>query len=571
MSGPDAPPQTLLDVLRGAARRRPGGGVRVFRGADEVERLTHAELLDQAGRISSGLLEAPEEAGGRRIALVFPNSGEFLQAFFGTVAAGAVPVPLPPPLRFSSRQRYGQRIRGALLRSRVGCLLTTEKLLPILRALVASLGLRTRVRSLAEVRRGSPSWAPVAPDDSALIQYTSGSTAAPRGAVLTHRQVVANLGAIRRGLDMREGDVSASWLPLFHDMGLIGCFLGALSGAIEQLLAPPEDFVRDPLTWLRVMTRHAATLITAPNWGYSHCAQRIGPDQARTLDLSRVRVALNGAEMVDRGTTEAFTTRFRGAGFRAEAMLPVYGLAEAGLAVAFPCLGRGVKSVRVRRHALGEGVVEPARPEEANTREVVSVGRPVDGLEIALLGADGERLSESRVGEILVRGASVMVGYDEDLAATGAAFHEGWLRTGDLGFRFDGELYVTGRRKDLIIVRGENLYAHDVEALAVEVPGVWARQAMAVGVPGDGTEELVVFAETRTREPARCDVIVRAISESVAGTLGIAPLDVVLCRPGELPRTTSGKLERYRGAEIYARWRGESPARFSGRPICSPG
>ncbi|HEX9418880.1 MAG TPA: hypothetical protein VGA81_07495, partial [Methylomirabilota bacterium] len=181
------------------------------------------------------------------------------------------------------------------------------------------------------------------------------------------------------------------------------------------------------------------------------------------------------------------------------------------------------------------------------------------------------RLSESRVGEILVRGASVMVGYDEDLAATAAAFHEGWLRTGDLGFRFDGELYVTGRRKDLIIVRGENLYAHDVEALAVEVPGVWARQAMAVGVPGDGTEELVVFAETRTREPARCDVIVRAISESVAGTLGIAPLDVVLCRPGELPRTTSGKLERYRGAEIYARWRGESPARFSGRPICSPG
>ena len=571
MSGPDASPQTLLDVLRSAAGRRPDGGVRVFRGGDEVERLTHAELLEQAGRIASGLLDGPGEAGGRRIALVFPNSSEFLQAFFGTVAAGAVPVPLPPPLRFSSRQRYGQRVQGALLRSRVGCLLTTEKLLPILRALVAALGLRTRVLSLAAVRRGLPSWAPVAPDDSALIQYTSGSTAAPRGAVLTHRQVVANLGAIRRGLDMREGDVSASWLPLFHDMGLIGCFLGALSGAIEQLLAPPEDFVRDPLTWLRVMTRHAATLMTAPNWGYSHCAQRIGPEQARTLDLSRVRVALNGAEMVDRGTTEAFTTRFRVAGFRAEAMLPVYGLAEAGLAVAFPCLGRGVKSVRVRRHPLGEGVVESARPDEADTREVVSVGRPVDGLEISLLGADGEGLSENRVGEILVRGASVMAGYDEDPTATRAAFHEGWLRTGDLGFRLDGELYVTGRRKELIIVRGENLYAHDVEALTVEVPGVWARQAMAVGVPGDGTEELVVFAETRTRGPARCDVIVRAISESVAGTLGIAPRDVVLCRPGELPRTTSGKLERYRGAEIYARWRAESPARFSGRPICSTG
>jgi len=197
MSGPDAPPQTLLDVLRGAARRRPGGGVRVFRGADEVERLTHAELLDQAGRISSGLLEAPAEAGGRRIALVFPNSGEFLQAFFGTVAAGAV--------RSRSRHRSGSRPGSATATGPGSAppltgwvLLTTEKLLPILRALVAALGLRTQVRSLAEVRRGLPSWAPVAPDDSALIQYTSGSTAAPRGAVLTHRQVVANLGAIRR-------------------------------------------------------------------------------------------------------------------------------------------------------------------------------------------------------------------------------------------------------------------------------------------------------------------------------------------------------------------------------------
>ncbi len=387
------------------------------------------------------------------------------------------------------------------------------------------------------------------------------------GAVLTHRQVVANLGAIRRGLAMREDDVSASWLPLFHDMGLIGCFLGGLSGAIEQLLAPPEDFVRDPLTWLRVTTRHAATLTTAPNWGYAQCAKRVGPEEARALDLSRLRVALNGAEMVDRGTIEAFAARFRVAGFRAEAMFPVYVLAEAGLAVAFPCLGRGVKSVRVRRRALGEGTVEPAQPEEANAREAVSVGS--DGLEIALLGADGGPLSEGRVGEILVRGASVMVGYDQDPAATRAAFHEGWLRTGDLGFRLDGELYVTGRRKDVIIVRGENLYAQDVEALAAEVSGVWARQAMAVGLPGDGTEGLVVFAETRTREPNWRNVIVRAISESVAGTLGIAPLDVVLLRPGELPRTTSGKPERYRGAELYARWRGESPGRLSGRPICS--
>lgn len=560
MSAPDADPQTLLDVLQRTAARRPDGGVRVFRGGREVEHVTYAELLEQAGRIAAGLLQRLGDARGQRVALVFPNSGEPLQAFFGTLAAGAVPVPLPPPLRFSSRERYGERIRRALLRSRVGGLLTTGKLLPMLQALVASLGLRTPVLALADLSEGRASWAPAAADDAALVQYTSGSTASPRGAVLTHRQVVANLRAIHRGLSMREEDVSASWLPLFHDMGLIGCFLGALYGAADQLLAPPEDFVRDPLTWLRVMSRYGATLATAPNWGYSHCAQRVDPEEARTLDLTRLRLALNGAEMVDVATARAFAERFAAAGFRAEAMLPVYGLAEASLAVAFSRCGVGVRSVRVRRRALGEGAVELAEPDEADAREVVSVGRPVEGLEIALLGADGEPLAEGAVGEILVRGASVMAGYDEAPTATRGAFHDGWLRTGDLGFRLGGELYVTGRRKDVIIVRGENLYAYDVEALAAAVPGVWARQVMAIGLPGDGTEELVVFAETRLRGPNWLGLVARSISEAVAGTLGISPVDVVLLGPGKLPRTTSGKLERYKGPELYARWRGEQRA-----------
>jgi acyl-CoA synthetase (AMP-forming)/AMP-acid ligase II len=531
--------------------------VRVFRGDREVEYVAYAELLAEAGQIAGGLRQGLGETRGTRVALVFPNSGEHLRAFFGTVAAGAVPVPLPPPLRFSYRERYGERIRGALLRSRVGCLLTTEKLLPMLRALVASLDIRARVVSLADLGPAPSLWEPIDPDDPALVQYTSGSTASPRGVVLTHGQLVANLRAIHRGLGMHEEDVSASWLPLFHDMGLIGCFLGALYGAIDQLLAPPEDFVRDPFTWLRVVSECRATLATAPNWGYAQCAQRVGPEQARTLDLSRLRVALNGAEMVDVGTTRAFAERFAVAGFPAEAMMPVYGLAEAGLAVAFSHRGFGVKSVRVRRRALGEGVVEPAPPDEADAREVVSVGTPVEGLELALGGADGEPLDEGRVGEILVRGSSVTAGYDQDQTATRAAFHRGWLRTGDLGFRLDGELYVTGRQKDLIIVRGANLYAHDVEARAAGVAGVWARQAMAVGLPADGTEALVVFAETRLRDPGSLDVIARSISEAVAGTLGVAPLDVVLVGPGSLPRTTSGKLERYKGAELYARWQGE--------------
>lgn len=568
MNALDAPPRTLLDVLRQTATRRPGGGVRVFRGGGEVEHITYAELLDQAGRIAVGLRERLEDPREERVALVFPNSSESLRAFFGTVAAGAVPVPLPPPLRFSSRERYGARIRQALVRSRIRCVLTTAKLLPLLRAVVFSLGLRSLVLSLADLGQGRPSWTSIAPDDPALVQYTSGSTASPRGVVLTHRQLIANLRAIHHGLSLREADVSASWLPLFHDMGLIGCFLGALSGGADQLLAPPEDFVRDPLGWLRVMSRYGATLMTAPNWGYSQCARRVGPGEAGSVDLSRLRLALNGAETVDLGTTRAFAERFEVAGFQAKAMLPVYGLAEAGLAAAFSRPGLGVKSVRVRRRALGQGAVEPAAPDEADAREVVSVGTPVEGLEIGVHGAEGEPLPEGRVGELVVRGASVMAGYDRDPIATRAAFNRGWLRTGDLGFCLAGELYVTGRQKDVIIVRGENVYAHDVETLAAGVPGVWEGQALAIAFPGDGTERLVLFAETRRRDPGWRRVIARSITEAVAGTLGIAPHDVVLLGPGTLPRTTSGKLERYKGVELYTRWRRERTAAGTGS-ICS--
>lgn len=549
---------TLLEVLRRAGHRKPCRGIRVFRSGREAEHLLYGELYEVAGRIAGGLMDRQGELRGERVALVFPTSGDYLRAFFGVLAAGAVPVPLPSPLRFSSLERFGERIRGALFQSRIRLLLGSEKVVPILEAMVTALGISAHVLSLADLRQGCPDWQEPSPHDPALVQYTSGSTAAPKGVVLTHGQIVANLYAAHRGLAMQEDDINCSWLPLFHDMGLIGCFLGSMYGAIDQLLMPADDFVREPLSWLRLVSCYRATLTAAPNWAYGQCLHRIGPHNAKTVDLASCRAAINGAEMVDAAITRGFAKRFQSAGFRPEAMLPAYGLAEAGLAVTFSALGRGVKSVWVRRSALGEGVVQVATPGEADAREIVSVGTPVPGMEIGLVGSEGHALSEGMVGEIVIRGPSVMLGYDRDARATTAVFRQDWLRTGDLGFLLNGELYVTGRAKDIIIARGQNIYALDVEALAAQVEGVWLRNAMAISVPTDGTEGLVLLAETRARNADQRQAIAAAIRETVSAILGAAPLDVVLLRPGELPRTSSGKPERHKGVSLYEKWCAEA-------------
>lgn len=559
MSGAGMLPSTLLEVLQRARHRRPGGSIRVFRAGRDAEQLLYEELYEDAGRIAARLMDRCGELRGERIALVFPTSGDYLRAFFGVLAAGGVPVPLPPPLRLSSPRRFGERIRGAVRQSRIRLLLGSEKMAPILEATVAALGVTARVLSLSDLRMGRPEWREPAPNDPALVQYTSGSTAAPKGVVLTHGQIVANLHAVNRALAMQEDDITCSWLPLFHDMGLIGCVLGSMYGATDQLLMPAEDFVREPLGWLRLISRFQATLTAAPNWAYGECLHRIGSDEAKTLDLASCRAAINGAEMVEGAIARDFAKRFQPAGFRPSAMLPAYGLAEAGLAVAFSRLGCGVRSVWVRRSALSEGFVQLATAGATDAREVVSVGKPLPGVKIGVIDGgdiDGEGygLSEGVAREIVIRGPSIMWGYERHAHATNAAFHQSWLRTGDLGFLFEGELYVTGRIKDLIIVRGQNIYAHDIEALAAQVEGVWARHTMAIGVPTDGTEGVVLLAETRVSNADRRQAIAGAIRGTISEMLGLALLDVVLLRPGELSRTSSGKLERHKGTGPYERY-----------------
>jgi acyl-CoA synthetase (AMP-forming)/AMP-acid ligase II len=543
---------TLVEMLRLSSLARPEAGIRLMSGGEEQEWLPLARLHEDAGRLASGLRHQAGVEPGDRVALLLPTSGESIRGLFGVLAAGAVPVPLPPPLPFSNPERYLERTRGALERSGIRLLVGPSSQEGFLEMLQGDMGGGVRTRTLEPLMESTPTWHEVSPDAPALIQYTSGSTTAPKGAVLSHRNLLANVEAIRRGLRMTSEDVGCVWLPLFHDMGLIGCLLAPIYVGMHLVMTSPENFVLDPEGWLSLFGRYKGTIAPAPNAGYLHCVKKVGAEAVKGLDLSSWRLALMGAEAVDPVTVRRFCEHFAPAGFRPEAVMPVYGLAEASLAVTFSEVDAPLRTLSVARAALGQGVVEPVAPGHPDAREVVSVGTPVHETEVRVWDAEGQDVAPGRVGEIHVRGTSVMRGYDRNPEASRAAFRDGWLATGDLGFLHEGRLYVVGRLKEVIIFNGNNYYATDVEAVAGRVPGV--REALAVGVQLEGTEGLVVLVETRERDEAARKKLVSTVRDTVSSTLGLSPKDVVLVERGQIPRTSSGKLERHKGRVLYEQW-----------------
>jgi fatty-acyl-CoA synthase len=544
------PPSNLLAMLRRTAELSPTAYVRFTQGGEEVERFTAASLLEYAGRLASGLRNHARVEPGQRVALILPTVASAIGGLFGIVAAGAVPVPLPPPLPFSNPDRYVERVRGAVAKSKIRLILGPDELGSFLETMESSLGPGVSCSAIPPLLEREPAWHEPKPEDAAMVQYTSGSTSAPKGVVLKHRNLISNLEAIRRGLALTREDHGCVWLPLFHDMGLIGCVLTPLYAGAKVTLLPPEDFVLSPELWLTMIGRLQATIAPAPNAAYLHCVKRVKGDALNGLDLSSWRAAMLGAEAIDPGTVRRFTEHFRSTGFRPEAMMPVYGMAEAALAVTFSPVERGMRTAWVRRSLLARGEVEPVEPGHADGREIVALGGPVYDTEIRLVEADGAPLAPNAVGEIQVRGGSVMDGYDQDEGASRAAFRDGWLATGDLGFLHEGELYVVGRIKETIIVGGQNLYATDIEHLASHVPGVGTQSVMALGVQGDGSEALVVLVETREENEERRSELAASIRSEISTSLG-APSQVILVERGSIPRTSSGKLERHKGLALY--------------------
>jgi 1-acyl-sn-glycerol-3-phosphate acyltransferase len=523
------------------------GAEGLFDATEEV--VTYGRLREEAAAVAGGLRERGV-ARGDTVALMLPTGLDFLRSFLGVLLARAVPVPIYPPVRLDRLEEYAVR-QSAILRDAGARLLVT---IPRARP-VASL-LKPAVPTLAGVvtagdlaASGPPVPGPEGEgSDPALIQYTSGSTGQPKGVLLTHDNLLANIGAIGAGLAMRATDVGVSWLPLYHDMGLIGSWLLCLHRGIPLTLLPPTAFLARPERWLWAIHQRRATLSPAPNFAYELCARRIPDEALEGLDLSSWRAAFNGAEPVSPGTLARFARRFGPFGFRPEAMTPAYGLAECSVGLAVSPAGRGPRVDRVAREPFQrEGRAVAAGPTDQAALEFVSAGRELPGHEVRIVDEAGTDVAERTVGRLVFRGPSMTSGYYRQPEATAAiALPGGWLDSGDLAYRADGEIHVCGRRKDVIIKGGRNLVPQEIEEAAAAVEGVRRGCVVAFGVenPALGTEGLVVVAETRTTDPDEQERLMGAVTERVAEAVELPPDRVVLVPPGAVPKTSSGKVRR---------------------------
>jgi acyl-CoA synthetase (AMP-forming)/AMP-acid ligase II len=527
---------TLAERLARAAARHPTHGITVV---DRNQRADYPELAERARHCAHALRAAlPHASHGAQIALLLPTCVEFYVALLGVQLAGFVPSPFAPP---SSIRGLAEAVRGYDRALRAGgC-----RVLIIDDALRARLGpaiadLDVTILSIDQLLR-APAIANELPAidpqrDLALVQYTSGSTSRPKGVALTHAQLGAGIDAIVAGIALDHRDVNGQWLPIHHDMGLIGSLAGMDRG-VDQFLWSPLTFVRDPIRWLRQFAARRATIYAGPSFSYAELL-RGTPEELEELDLTAWRVALNGAEPVDVRTLRAFGERFAPHGLRPEAVMPVYGLAEITLAATFPALGSRWHA-RTIDPLAGAGDSVDFVP---GGREVAAVGAPVAGHAIRICHR-GEPLPDGRIGEIQLRGPAVMRDYYRDPVATAEAFDAGWLRTGDLGFTLGGELFVTGRAKELMILNGRNYYPHDIEDVVQRLPGCHRGMAVAFAATDERGEHMVVVAETRC-DPAAAHELAIASQRAVSAAFAIPRLEVVLVRPGAVPRTTSGKRQR---------------------------
>jgi fatty-acyl-CoA synthase len=559
---------TFQEVLRHRGRADASRTHLIFyEDEGESASLTFGELLGGAERIAADL--AKRGIGrGDSVALMLPTSRDFFLAFAGTLLAGATPVPIYPPFRADRIAEYAER-QSAILSNAGARLLVTFReaasVAKLLKPLVASLEDVVTAEALSQ----SQAPAPLGPqihsraDDLALLQYTSGSTGNPKGAMLTHANLLANVRAIGEALSLRNDDVGVSWLPLYHDMGLIGAWLMPLYFGLPVVVLSPRAFLSRPARWLRAFHRYGGTIGAAPNFAYELAAAKISDDEIKGLDLSAWRAALNGAEPVLPATLDRFAARFAACGFRREAFLPVYGLAEASLAVTIPPVGRGPLVDRLERSAFAhEGSAVPAQPdasnlgstgnslEDPNVISFVSVGPPVPRHEVRIVNDRGEDAGERVEGQLWFRGPSTTQGYYRNEAATAALFPvgvaSGWVNSGDRAYCSGGEIYITGRVKDIIIHAGHNLYPHEIEDAVARVPGVRKGCVVAFGAadPVAGTERLVIVAESRAGNGDARARLAQAIKAQVTESLGLPPNLVEVVPPNVIPKTSSGKLRR---------------------------
>lgn len=553
----DVLPRRFADFATlGEALDYAGQGVRGLNFHDGrgtlVERYGFAQLRTDALAAARRLIAAgvrPEQ----RVALVAETGPEFAALFFGAVYAGAWPVPLPLPTSFGGRGAYVEQLRTQLASCEPALLIYPPELEPMATEAARLAGVEGVDWTAFARRADAPAPLPVAdPDAVAYLQYSSGSTRFPHGVAITHRALLNNLAAHSHGMEVGEGDRCVSWLPWYHDMGLVGCLLSPVANQVSTDYLKTEDFARRPLAWLDLISRHPGTTLSySPTFGYDICARRMSSQTKASgrFDLSRWRLAGNGADMIRPDVMQAFVDAFADAGFQACAFTPSYGLAEATLAVSIMPPGEGIRAELVEETQLSGVPAGENRPQRY--RAIVNCGRPVRDMALQIREEDGTPLPDRAIGKLWCRGVSVMAGYFRDAEATAACLQDGWLDTGDMAYMSDGYLFIVGRAKDMIIVNGRNHWPQDIEWAVEQLPGFKAGDiaAFAITTPG-GEETPAVLVQCRSSDEAERVRLRDEIRERVRSVTGMNCV-IELIPPRTLPRTSSGKLSRAKARNLY--------------------
>lgn len=550
--------QTLVEVLDWHVSHHPGKlHIHLYGEGDAVEDITYLGLKQGAQAVAAGLAARGVEPGDA-VAIMLPTSKEYLFSFFGVLMAGAVPVPIYPPARSSRNEDHLRRHSGILANSQARLLITVPEAKAVALLLRAGADSLRGTVTVAELTGHAAPFQPIAraASDLAFLQYTSGSTGDPKGVSLTHANLLANIRAMGKSIQVGGEDVFVSWLPLYHDMGLIGAWLGSLYYAMPLALMSPVTFLVHPGRWLWAIHRHRATLSAGPNFAYDLCTRKLPDEQLQGLDLSSWRIAFNGAEPVSADTLDAFARRFEPYGLHPEALTPVYGLAECSVGLAFPPLQRGPLIDAIEREPfVRSGRCVPAAPGDASALRMVCCGRPLPGHEIRIVDSSGREVGDRTEGRLEFKGPSATSGYFRNPEQTRKLFHGEWLDSGDFAYIAGGEIYITGRVKEVIIRGGRNVYPYDLEQAAGNIPGIRRGCVAVFGSPDpvSGTERLVVLAETRETDSQARERLIREINAAAVDLLGMAADDVVLAPPHTVLKTSSGKIRRAASREYYER------------------
>jgi len=513
---------------------------------------SYSEMRSDAIEVAYALIARGLKPGDR-LALIAETGPEFAALFCGAVYAGLWPVPLPLPTSFGGKENYIEQLAVQLSSADPSLLVGPAEIAEMTAAAAARQGCGHAVWTEITQAGAAPCALPqTQPDDICYLQYSSGSTRFPHGVAVTHRSLLSNLASHSHAMELEPQDRCISWLPWYHDMGLVGCFLSLIANQVSGDYLKTEDFARRPLAWLDLITRNQGTTISySPTFGYDICARRISSQSpvADRFDLSRWRLAGNGADMIRPDVMQSFVNAFADAGFRASAFLPSYGLAEATLAVTVMPPGEGIRVELVEEERLSGSPRDLSRP--ARYRAIVNCGKPVKDMEVVIRGENGQTLKDHQIGKVWCRGVSVMHSYFRDPEATEACLVDGWLDTGDMGYMAQGYLFIVGRAKDMIIINGKNHWPQDIEWAVEQLPGFNHGDIAAFSIEMENGEETpAVLVHCRISDPDKRIELRDQIRDKVRSITGMNCV-VELVPPKSLPRTSSGKLSRAKAKKLY--------------------